>query len=421
MRTDLSAAEAQRLVLGAVAPLPPETCATADALGRVLAEPVASGRTLPPWDVSAMDGYAVRAADLAGAPVPLPVVFEVAAGGDRDRALPPGAAIRIFTGAPLPPGADTVVRQEDCARDGERVRIQIAAPIGTHVRPAGEDVREGECVLEPGTRLGPGALGLLASLGRSVVAVHQRPRVAILSGGDELVEPDGDARGGRIVSSNSYSIAAQCREVGAEPVYLGIARDTPEELARFVRAGLSAHVLVSSAGVSVGDRDYVRPVLEQLGCELLFWGVRIKPGFPLTFGRFASRTQTSANTDGPVVFGLPGNPVSAMVTFEQFVRPALRRLAGHRALFRPRVTAVLGETLEKPPGRLHLVRVRLAREGGRIVATTTGNQSSGVLRSMALAQGLLVFPADARVLHAGEAVQVQVLEEDFLAAEDAGL
>lgn len=421
MRTDLSAAEAQRVVLAAVAPLPPETCATADALGRVLAEAVHSRRTLPPWAVSAMDGYAVRAADLVAAPVELPVAFEVAAGARRERTLPPGAAARIFTGAPLPPGADTVVRQEDCERDGERVRVRVAAPAGEHVRPAGEDVRDGERVLEPGTRLGPGPLGLLASLGRSVVSVHQRPRVAILSGGDELVEPDGDARGGRIVSSNSYSIAAQCREVGAEPVYLGIARDTPEDLARFVRAGLSAHVLVSSAGVSVGDRDYVRPVLEQLGCELLFWGVRIKPGFPLTFGRFASSGPPDAQHAGPVVFGLPGNPVSAMVTFEQFVRPALRRLAGHRALFRPRVTAVLGETLEKQPGRLHLVRVRLTREDGRIVATSTGNQSSGVLRSMALAQGLLVFPADASALHAGEAVQVQVLEEDFLAADDAGL
>lgn len=421
MRTDLPAAEAQRLVLEAVAPLPPETCATADALGRVLAEPVHSGRTLPPWDISAMDGYAVRAADLGSAPVALPVAFEVAAGSHRDRPLPPGAAARIFTGAPLPPGADAVVRQEDCERDGERVRIRRAASVGEDVRPAGEDVREGERVLEPGTRLGPGPLGLLASLGRSVVVVHQRPRVAILSGGDELVEPDGDVRGGRIVSSNSYSIAAQCREVGAEPVYLGIARDTPEDLARFVRAGLSAHVLVSSAGVSVGDRDYVRPVLEQLGCTLRFWGVRIKPGFPLTFGRFDSRALEGEPGPGPIVFGLPGNPVSAMVTFEQFVRPALRRLAGHRALFRPRISARLGETLAKKPGRLHLVRVRLDREHGEVVATSTGTQSSGVLRSMALAQGLLVFPADADRLAAGETVQVQVLDADFLAAEDSGL
>lgn len=418
MRTDLPAAEALRLVLDAVAPLPPETCATADAAGRILAEPVRAGRTLPPWDVSAMDGYAVRAADLAPAPATLPVAFEVAAGGDRARPLEPGSAARIFTGAPLPPGADTVVRQEDTERDGERVRVVVAPPPGEHVRPAGEDVRAGDLVLEPGARLGPGPLGLLASLGRSVVAVHQRPRVAILSGGDELVEPDGDARAGRIVSSNSYSIAAQCREVGAEPVYLGIARDTPEDLERLVRAGLTAHVLVSSAGVSVGDRDYVRPVLEKLGCELVFWGVRIKPGFPLVFGRFGAHDPAGR---GPLVFGLPGNPVSAMVTFEEFVRPALRRMAGHRALFRPRIEAQLAEPLRKQAGRLHFVRVRLAREGGRVVATPTGNQSSGVLRSMALADGLLVFPAEARELAAGAPVQVQLLDEDFLAGDDAGL
>lgn len=413
MRTDLSAAEALRVVLDAVAPLPPEVCATADALGRVLAEPVRAGRTLPPWDVSAMDGFAVRECDVRDAPVTLPVAFEVAAGGDRARPLAPGTAARILTGAPLPPGADTVIRQEDTDREGSRVRIRVAAPLGEHVRPAGEDVRSGDLVLEPGERLGAGALGLLASLGRSVVAVHQRPRVAILSSGDELIEPDGDPRGGRIVSSNSYSLVAQCRETGAKPVYLGIARDTPEDLEQRLRAGLDAHVLVSSAGVSVGDRDYVRPVLERLGCELSFWGVRIKPGFPLVFGRFGGR--------GPLVFGLPGNPVSAMVTFEQFVRPALRRLAGLRALFRPRVEASLGEPLRKKAGRLHLVRVRLARDAGRIVATPTGSQSSGVLRSMALADGLLVFPADATLLPAGAPVQVQVLDEDFLAASDAGL
>src|SRR5690606_35978502 len=205
--------------------------------------------------------------------------------------------------------------------------------------------------------------------GRSVVAVHQRPRVAILSGGDELVEPDGDASGGRIVSSNSYSLAAQCREAGAEPLYLGIARDTPEHLEQRLRAGLTAHVLVSAAGVSVGAHDYVRPVLEKLGCELVFWGVRIRPVFPLVFGRFVAHDPAGR---GPLVFGLPGNPVSAMVTLEQFVRPALRRMAGQRAWFRPRIAATLAEPLRKAAGRLHLVRVRLTCEGGRVVATPTG-------------------------------------------------
>lgn len=424
MHTNLPPDEALRIVLDAVGVLPAETCATADAQGRVLADSVASQRTLPPFDVSAMDGYAVRTAELArasaAAPVSFPVTFEMAAGSVPDRALEPGSVARIFTGAPVPPGADAVVRQEDVVREGDRARFTLPQKVGENVRPAGEDVRAGEVVLDPGTRLGPAALGMLASLGRSHVAVRQRPRVAILSGGDELVEPDGDPSGGKIVSSNSYSIAAQCREVGADPLYLGIARDTPGDLERVVRAGLTAHVLVSSAGVSVGDRDYVRPVLEKLGCQLIFWGVKIKPGFPLVFGRFA-RSPLDSSGCGPFVFGLPGNPVSAMVTFEEFVRPALKKMAGHAALFRPRVEAVLGETLRKPAGRMHLVRVRLVRRDGAIVATTTGNQSSGVLRSMALAQGLLVFPAGATELAVGAKVSVQVLDEEFLAATDAGL
>jgi molybdopterin molybdotransferase len=284
--------------------------------------------------------------------------------------------------------------------------------LGENVRPAGEDLRAGDLVLAPGAPVGAAEIGLLASLGRSEVAVHQRPRVAILSGGDELVEIDGDVAGGRIVSSNSHSLAAQCREAGAEPLYLGIARDTPEDLEAVLRRGLGCHVIVSSAGVSVGDRDYVRLVLEKLGCTLVFWGVEIKPGYPLVFGRFGET--------GPLVFGLPGNPVSAMVTFEQFVRPVLRRQLGYTRLFRPTLQAKLGESLHKKAGRLHFVRVLLERRGSEVSARSTGNQSSGVLRSMSLAQGLLVFPADATELRAGETVTVQVLDESFLWADDPG-
>ncbi|MBW2420716.1 MAG: molybdopterin molybdotransferase MoeA [Deltaproteobacteria bacterium] len=422
MRSGLSLEEAQELVLGATPVLDPETVATTEALGRILAEPVHSTRTLPPADCSAMDGYALRAADLAGAsleaPVELPVVYEVAAGGQSPRELAAGEAARIFTGAPVPPGADTVVRQEDTEQAGDRVRISVAPLRREHVRGAGEDLAEGDRVLEAGGLLRAPEIGLLASLGRSVVAVHQRPRVAILSGGDELVEPDGDIRGGRIVSSNSYTLAAQCREVGAEPVYLGIARDRPEDLEARLRAGLRADCIVSSAGVSVGDHDHVRPVLEKLGCRLHFWGVNIKPGYPVTFGTFDAVGQEGRGR--PLVFGLPGNPVSASVTFEQFVRPALRKMLGHRACFRPTLRARLGESLRKKAGRLHLVRVQLERRGREVVATSTGNQSSGVMRSLSLAQGLLVFPSAETALAEGAEVIVQVIDESFFASPTRG-
>ncbi len=414
MRTGLSAAEAQRAILDATPVLGAESVTVTEARGRVLAEPVTSTRDLPPADNSAMDGYAVRRADLgqAGASVALRVAFEVPAGAAVDRALGPGEAARILTGAPLPPGADAVVRQEDTERDGDTVRILVSPSPREHVRDAGEDVDVGDRVLEPGVVLGPAELGLLASLGRSVVAVHQRPRVAILSGGDELVEPDGDVAGGRIVSSNSWSLAAHCRELGAQPLYLGIARDTPEDVEAHLAAGRNADVLVSSAGVSVGDHDHVRGALDKLGCELYFWGVKMKPGYPLAFGRFPGR--------GPLVFGLPGNPVSALVTFEQFVRPALRKMMGHRSWFRPLVEARVLEDLDKKPGRLHFVRVSLERREGEVVARSTGNQSSGVLRSMTLARGLLVFPADATKLRAGDTATVQVLDPDFFAATQSG-
>jgi molybdopterin molybdotransferase len=419
MRSDLEAREALSIILERTPVLDAETVATPAALHRVLAEPVASAREIPPADNSAMDGYAVRSADLAGAskssPRELPVGFEVAAGGDAERPLATGEAARILTGAPLPRGADAVVRQEDTERRGDRVAIRVEAPPGEHVRRAGEDVRPGELILEAGRRIGPAEVGMLASLGRGFVAVRQRPRVAILSGGDELVEPDQPVDGGKIVSSNSYSIAAQCRELGAEPVYLGIARDTPEDIEARLRAGLAADVLVSSAGVSVGDRDYVRGVLEKLGCRLLFWGVRIKPGYPLAFGAFGETAER-----GPLVFGLPGNPVSAMMTFEQFARPALLKMTGHTRLHRPTLRVTLTETLRKKAGRMHFVRVALERDGERVLARTTGSQSSGVLRSMIVANALLIFPADASELREGDTVLVQVLDEQFLASDTPG-
>jgi molybdopterin molybdotransferase len=363
-----------------------------------------------------MDGYAVRRGDLIGAsaaaPRTLPVVFEVPAGGQAERPLSQGEAARIFTGAPLPPGADAVVMQEDTDSGAARVEVRIEPAARAHVRDAGEDFDVGDRLIEPGVVLGAAHLGVLASIGRTVVAVHQRPRVAILSGGDELVEPDRPADGGRIVSSNSYTLAAQCREVGAEPIYLGIAEDTPEAIEARMRAGLGADVLVSSAGVSVGDHDHVRDVLEKVGCRLRFWGVRMKPGYPLAFGLI--------EPTGQLVFGLPGNPVSTAVTFEQFVRPALRRMLGHRAVHRPVVQATLTEDYRKKPGRLHFVRVALESTSEGLRARPAGSQSSGVLTSLIRGQGLAVVPLEAERVDAGTRVDVQILDPGFFDADERG-
>ncbi len=339
----------------------------------------------------------------------LRVAFEVAAGSHAPRSLAAGEAARIFTGAPIPAGADTVVRQEDTEAHGGEVLVRIAPERGESVREAGEDVRAGDLVLERGVRVGPAEVGMLASLGHTLVHAHRRPTVAVLSGGDELVEPHEQPTNGRIVSSNAYTIAAQCREAGALPNNLGIARDTPSDLERLLRAGLGADVLVSSAGVSVGDHDHVRPTLEKLGVRLAFWGVEMKPGYPITFGR-------ANDGEGAFVFGLPGNPVSAMVTFELFVRPLLLALGGRRERARPELEAIAGEAFHKNPGREHYIRVFLERRaGGTVVARTTGNQSSGVLRSMTLADGLLVFPTAASEIAAGERARVIVLDDSFFA------
>ncbi|MFO0690703.1 MAG: gephyrin-like molybdotransferase Glp [Myxococcota bacterium] len=416
MREGLSVAEAQSVVLEATGVLGAETVSAWEAAGRVLAEPVRAARQHPPADCSAMDGYAVRRADLQGAsetsPKTLPVVYEVAAGGQASRPLSAGEAARIFTGAPLPPGADAVVMQEETRAEGDRVAFLVEPEPRENVRDAGEDFRVGDLLIEAGTVLGSAHLGVLASLGRSIVAVHRQPTVAILSGGDELVEPDRLVDDGRIASSNSYTLAAQCREVGARPLYLGIAEDSPASIETRLRAGLRADVIVSSAGVSVGDHDHVRDVLEKLGCRLVFWGVKMKPGYPLVFGVIEAT--------GTLVFGLPGNPVSTAVTFEQFVRPALRKLMGHHRLHRPVVKARLARPMKKGRGRLHFVRVALERDGDALVADPTANQSSGVLTSLIRGQGLAIFPAEAESFAAGSEIDVQIIDSGFFERPDRG-
>lgn len=414
MKHAIGVDEARDIILGAVSPLGTEQVPLPEALGRVLAETVSAPWDVPPLDNSAMDGYAVRAADVAGAapgrPARLAVLEEVPAGRLPVHRVREGTASRIMTGAALPEGADAVVRVEDTESSGAEVRVLAAAEPGLNVRRAGEDVTAGQKVIEAGTPLTPAAVGMLASLGRATIRVVQRPRVAILSTGDELVDVDGDRSGGRIIASNAYSLAAQVREAGALPVALPIAPDRPDVIEARFREAANADVVLSSGGVSVGAHDYIKEVLERLGSEMRFWRVAMKPGHPLVFGTLGGRP----------VFGLPGNPVSCMVSFEQFVRPALLKMMGRRDLFRPVVRASLRETLRQKRGRRTFVRARVSRERDGLSVISTGSQSSGVLLSMLRANGLLIFPEDRAELAEGTQVDVQIIDPSFWLMPEPG-
>lgn len=395
----LEVAEARELVLGDARTLPAEQRALAGALGHVLAESVLSPVDLPPWDNSGMDGFAVRAADLSGAtgdaPVRLRVVEDVPAGARPTRALGPGEATRVMTGAPVPPGADGVVRVEhtdggtEIGTERASVRVFSEEDAGRNIRSRGEDVRAGEVVLPAGRVLRAAELGVAASLGRSQLRVVRRPVVAILTSGDELVEVDGFAEvraGRRIVSSNTHALAAQVREIGGEPRLLGIARDRPESVREHLLAASGADVLVTSAGVAVGEHDYMLPVLRDLGARIAFWRVKMRPGSPFAYGR------VERLGDVPW-FGLPGNPVSSMVVFELFVRPALLRMCGHSNVFPPTVPARLAGAPRPPSDRAEFLRVRLGSAAGGVhEAELTGRQGSGILTSMSRADALLVVP-----------------------------
>jgi len=403
----VSVAEARDLILGSVRGLGSETVGIGEAGGRVLAEEVRSEISIPPADNSAMDGFALRAEDAARVPATLRVVLDLPAGKRPDRKLAPGEAARIMTGAAVPEGADAVVMVEDTESEGDQVRILAAAKPGQNVRRAGSDVRPGTVVASPGAVLRAPHLGMLAALGRTQLAVRARPRVAVLATGDELVEPDRLRDDGRIVSSNSYALCAALREIGAEPVYLGISPDEPDEIARRFRAALACDAVISSGGVSVGDRDWIKEVLVELGGRMRLWRVRMRPGAPLAFTSVGEKP----------IFGLPGNPVSTLVTFELFVRPALLAMMGHTRVYRAVEPARLDEELTKPAGRAHFVRVTLARRDGTLHAKPTGDQSSGILLSMVRADGLACMGEAATRAAAGEVLPVLRLDSDDLRAE----
>jgi len=394
----LSVEEALDQILSRIRPLGTELVELTAALGRVLAEPVVSRRELPPWPNSSMDGYAIRADDTRAGGAELVVVGRIIAGSMPGRALRSGEAMRIFTGAPLPDGADAVVPQEDVTGDDARVTIPERVEAGAFVRRAGEDVRAGDVVVEAGQTISAAEVGLLAALGDARVRVYRRPRVAVLSTGNELAELGTEPEPGQIPNTNTYALMAQAVEAGALPVSLGVAPDRLEAIVERIRWAASADMLVSSAGVSVGELDLVREALVRCGAELHLWKVAMRPGKPITFGSLADRP----------VFGLPGNPVSAMVTFELFVRPALRKMAGWSAVDRPRIWARVLEPIRNPGGRRGYLRVTLARDGREYGARLTGDQGSGILRSMVRADGLAVVAPDT-IVPVGERVEVILL------------
>ena len=398
--TDLeSVASAQRRLLDRVGVLEPETVSLDAALGRILAEAISSRSQLPGFDNSAMDGYAVRASDIStagvDAPVRLPVIGESRAGAVPD-AHAAGTAMRIMTGAPMPAGADTVVRQEDTSREGAVVLIAVATPLGTSVRARGADMRAGDTVILPGQALTSIDIGVAAALGRDRLLVGKRPRVALLATGDELV-PAGAAPGpAELIDSNSPMLAAATREAGGEATFLGIARDSKESVRSLLETASSSDLVVSSAGVSVGDHDWVREVASEMG-TMSTWRVAMRPGKPVLIGTLRDA----------IFIGLPGNPVSSSVTFELFARPVIRRMQGARELHRRRIRVRLGEEMTKPSGLQTYSRAVLRTSPDDDVpnAHSAGDQGSSMLHSLTRADCLVVLPAELEVVAAGTIVE----------------
>ncbi len=401
----LTVEEAQEIVLGSVSVSGIERNPLSDAQGRVLAENVAPKYDVPPHDNSSVDGYAVSAVDTEGAsaqnPRRLGVLEEIPAGTVPTETVRTGSTSRIMTGAILPEGADAVVMVENTRLRDDGVEILKAVEAGQNVRYRGEDVKQGQNVLFAGTEIGPGEIGLLAAFQRSQVSVRRRPDVAILSTGDEVAEIDEALVPGKIVNSNSYSLAALVRECNARPVNLGIARDSESEIANAIRSATNADVILSTGGVSVGDYDYVKKVLGDLGADMKFWRVQMKPGKPLAYGLL----------QGKPFFGLPGNPVSCMVSFLLFARPALRKMMGYHPgdWCLPTVPAVLENDLTAGGDRRHYLRARITRADGRFRASTVAGQGSGMLSSMTGTNGLVIVETGIRSISRGDEVDVLLM------------
>lgn len=408
MSPPLTAAEAAQSILAEARRQPALRIPLDDALGSVLAEDVVSPIDVPAWTNSAMDGYAARAADVRGAtethPVRLRVIEHLPAGRFPSHPIGPGECARIFTGAPLPEGSDSVIRQEDTDGGAETVTILKDRDVGVNLRRAGEDIPKGAQVLAAGSELGPAHLGVLASLAVAHPLVYRRPRVAILGSGDEIVDvdqPEEILSGRKIASSNTHTLVAMVREAGGEPINLGIAADTRESLKEHLTSALNCDLLITSAGISVGEHDFVREVLELLGGELRFWKLRMRPGAPVGFGLLGEMPW----------IGLPGNPVSTMVTFELFARPAIRKMMGQNLPYRRSVPVRLTEPIKVKPRLQHFLRGVVGEAGGELVARLTGPQGSGILTSMIQANALLVVPEGQFETPAGATVRALMLND----------
>lgn len=413
----ISVDEALARILSVVNVLGTEIKSITECLGQVLAEDIYSPFDIPPLDNAAMDGYAVQFSSIVGAtpgsPKVLKVIDEIAAGSIPEAEVKPGTAIRIMTGAPVPKGADVVVRFEDTDElerrpitpAGRLTEIGICREVvkGANIRKAGEDMREGMLVLNKGRELRPPEIGVLASLGKATVSVYRRPIVAILATGNELIDAGQPFIPGKIYNSNSYSLVAQVIHYGGIPKFLGIAPDDFELLAKFLRQGLDSDLLITSGGVSKGDYDMVKDVLVREG-EISFWTVRMKPGKPLAFGIFKDETGREVPH-----LGLPGNPVSSMITFELFARPVILKMMGKTNLTRPTIKAIIENTIQNSDGRRIFARVVVAKRGGQYFASLTGPQGSGILTSMVLADGLAIIPEDVEVIKPGDVVEVMML------------
>ena len=414
MTGPIAAAEAARRILDEVRRQPALRMPLDDALDAVLAEDIVSPLDIPPWTNSAMDGYAVRGADVRGAsperPVRLRVVEHLPAGRFPTRSIGPGECTRIFTGAPVPEGADTVIRQEDTDQGADDVTITDDRDVGGNIRRAGEDIPKGRTVLRAGAELGPAQLGVLASLAVANPLVFRQPRVAILGSGDEIADvdqPEEILSGRKVASSNTHTMVALVRRAGGEPVNLGVARDSPDSIRERIMQALDSDLLVTTAGISVGEHDYLRGVLADLGVEQRFWRLRIRPGAPVGFGLLR----------GIPWIGLPGNPVSTMVTFELLVRPAIRKMAGHPLPFRRTIAVRAAEPIQVTPKLQHFLRAVVTDGADGPEARLTGPQGSGILTSMIRANALLVIPEGQHDTPAGATLRALLLDDPVSVAE----